>query len=160
MLSLGKKIMIFDGGMGGELVKTGIPHRIPEDLNITRPDVIKAIHKSYADADFITTNTFGLNKFKYKGDFSIPAVARGAIENARAAGKRVFFDIGPTGLLLKPYGTLDFDDAYEAFREVVLASREGVDGYIVETFSDLYELKAALLAIKENSDKPVCNYDL
>ncbi len=155
MLSLGKKIMIFDGGMGSELVKTGIPHRIPEDLNITHPDVIKAIHKSYADADFITTNTFGLNKFKYKGDFSIPAVARGAIENARAAGKRVFFDIGPTGLLLKPYGTLDFDDAYEAFREVVLASREGVDGYIVETFSDLYELKAALLAIKENSDKPV-----
>ncbi|MBQ8719711.1 MAG: homocysteine S-methyltransferase family protein [Clostridia bacterium] len=155
MLSLGKKIMIFDGGMGSELVKTGIPHRIPEDLNITHPDVIKEIHKSYADADFITTNTFGLNKFKYKGDYAIPLVAQKAIENARAAGKRVFFDIGPTGLLLKPFGTLDFDDAYEAFREVVLASREATDGYIVETFSDLYELKAALLAIKENSDKPV-----
>ena len=155
MLSFGKEIMIFDGGMGSELVKSGIAYTVPEDLNVTHPDVIKTIHKSYADADFITTNTFGLNKFKYKGDYEISFVAEKAIENARAAGKKVFFDIGPTGMLLKPMGTLTFDDAYEAFKEAVVCSIDKVDGYIVETFSDLYELKAAVLAVKENSDKPV-----
>ena len=155
MLSLGKKIMIFDGGMGSELVKTGIANKVPEDLNITHPDAIISIHKSYRDADFITTNTFGLNKFKYKGDFSIPLVAEKAIENARSAGKLVFFDIGPTGQLLKPFGRISFDEAYDSFAEIVRISRDAVDGYIVETFSDLYELKAALLAIKENSSKPL-----
>lgn len=155
MLSLGKEIMIFDGGMGSELVKSGVQYAVPEDLNVTHSDVIRAIHKSYADADFITTNTFGLNKFKYKGEYEIAFVAEKAIENARSAGKRVFFDIGPTGMLLKPMGTLTFDEAYEAFKEVVICSSDSVDGYIVETFSDLYELKAAVLAVKENSNKPV-----
>lgn len=155
MLSLGKEIMIFDGGMGSELVKSGVAYTVPEDLNVTNPDVIRAIHKSYSDADFITTNTFGLNRLKYKGEYEIPFVVGKAIENARATGKKVFFDIGPTGMLLKPMGTLSFDDAYEAFKEVVLCSRDKVDGYVVETFSDLYELKAAVLAVKENSDKPL-----
>lgn len=155
MLSLGKEIMIFDGGMGSELAKAGISYTVPEDLNITNPDVIQGIHKSYKDADFITTNTFGLNKIKYKGAYPIADVAVKAVENARVSGKLVFFDIGPTGKLLKPMGTLTFDEAYDAFKEVVLASRDLVDGYIIETFSDLYELKAAVLAVKENSDKPV-----
>ena len=155
MLSLGKEIMIFDGGMGSELVKAGVSYSVPEDLNITHPQVIQSIHKSYKDADFITTNTFGLNKIKYKGEYEISYVADKAIENARATGKKVFFDIGPTGALLKPMGTLSFDDAYAAFKEVVDCSKDKVDGYIIETFSDLYELKAAVLAVKENSDKPV-----
>ena len=150
-----KNIMIFDGGMGSELVKCGVDFSIPEDLNITNAALIRNIHLSYSDADFITTNTFGLNKYKYKGNYLIQEVAARAIENARITGVRVFFDIGPTGQLLKPFGTLSFDDAYACYREVVIASRETVDGYIVETFSDLYELKAALLAVKENSDKPV-----
>ncbi len=147
--------MIFDGGMGSEIEKRGVPVTVPEDLNITHPEIIKDIHKSYATADFITTNTFGLNKIKYKGAYDLPTVAAAAIENARAAGKKVFFDIGPTGAMLKPIGTLTFDDACEAFKEVVLASRDKVDGYILETFSDLYELKSAVLAVKENCDKPV-----
>ena len=155
MLQLGKEIMIFDGGMGSELEKTGISFKIPEDLNVTHSDIIKGIHLSYSDADFITTNTFGLNKIKYKGSYPISLLCEKAIENARATGKRVMFDIGPTGMLLKPLGTLDFDDAYEAYKEVVLCSKDNVDGYIIETFSDLYELKAALLAVKDNSDKPV-----
>ena len=155
MHTLGKKIMIFDGGMGSELVKSGISYTTPEDLNITHPHVIKEIHKSYSDADFITTNTFGLNKFKYRGEYSVPFVAEKAIENARSAGKKVFFDIGPTGMLLKPMGALSFDDAYRAFKEIVLCSADKVDGYIIETFSDLYELKAAVLAVKENCDKPI-----
>lgn len=155
MLRLGKEIMIFDGGMGSELAKAGISYTVPEDLNITHPEVIQGIHKSYKDADFITTNTFGLNRIKYKGKYSLSEVANKAIENARASGKKVFFDIGPTGCLLKPLGTLSFDDAYEAYKEAVLCSKDKVDGYIIETFSDLYELKAAVLAVKENSDKPV-----
>lgn len=157
MTEFGRKLMLFDGGMGSELVKTGIACPVPEDLNVTHPDVIRKIHDSYAGAgaDFITTNTFGLNRLKYKGEYDIPSVAKAAIANARATGKRVFFDIGPTGKLLRPLGTVDFEEAYEAFREIVLASRDLVDGYILETFSDLYELKAAVLAVKESCDKPV-----
>lgn len=147
--------MIFDGGMGSEIEKRGVSVTVPEDLNVTNPEIIRDIHKSYADADFITTNTFGLNKIKYKGAYDIATVADAAIENARSAGKTVFFDIGPTGAMLKPIGTLTFDEAYEAFKEVVLLSKDKVDGYIVETFSDLYELKACVLAVKENCDKPV-----
>ena len=147
--------MIFDGGMGSEIEKRGISCSVPEDLNITSPEAIMDIHKSYSDADFITTNTFGLNRVKYKGKFDIARVANAAIENAKASGKKVFFDIGPTGSMLKPIGLLTFDEAYEAFKEVVLLSRDKVDGYICETFSDLYELKACVLAVKENSDKPV-----
>ena len=155
MQELGQTILLFDGGMGSELVKAGFSNVCPEDLNVTEPLAITRIHESYQDADFITTNTFGLNRLKYKGEYKISKVVECAIQNARKTGKKVFFDIGPTGKLLKPLGTLDFDEAYEAFREVVLLSRDFVDGYILETFSDLYELKSALLAVKENSDKPV-----
>lgn len=157
MLQLGKKIIVFDGGMGSEIEKRGLSSAIPEELNITAPDVIKEIHKSYADANasVITTNTFGLNRIKYKGKYTIKELADAAINNAKSTGKCVFFDIGPLGELLKPIGTISFDEAYEAFKEVVVASNEKADGYIVETFSDLYELKACILAIKENSTKPV-----
>ena len=155
MQRLGKSILLFDGGMGSELVKAGFANSCPEDLNVTNPDTIVEIHQNYSAADFITTNTFGLNRLKYRGQFDLATVARCAIENARKSGKYVFFDIGPTGKLLRPLGTLDFDTAYDTFREMVELSRDKVDGYILETFSDLYELKAALLAIKENSDKPV-----
>ncbi|MBR6072677.1 MAG: homocysteine S-methyltransferase family protein [Acholeplasmatales bacterium] len=152
--NLGKKIMIFDGGMGSEIEKKGLSGFIPEELNITNPDDIYDIHKSYKNSDFITTNTFGLNRIKYHGNYSIKEIAEAAISNARRTNKIVMFDIGPTGGMLKPIGTLSFDDAYNAFKEVVECSRDLVDGYILETFTDLYEVKAALLAVKENSDKP------
>lgn len=155
MLQLGKKVMIFDGGFGSEIEALGLGSFIPEELNITHSDDIKKIHLSYNSADFISTNTFGLNKIKYKGDYSIKELALAAINNAKIAGKKVFFDIGPTGSMLKPIGLLSFDEAYEAFKEIVLISKDLVDGYICETFSDLYELKACILAIKENSDLPV-----
>ncbi len=151
----GKEILIFDGGMGSELERAGILAPVPEDLNLDRPELVARIHRSYACADVITTNTFGLNRIKYRGKYRIADVAAQAVRLAREAGKRVFFDIGPTGALLAPLGTLSFDEAYDAFREVVLASRELADGYILETFSDLYEIKAALLAVKENSALPV-----
>ena len=153
--NLGKKIMIFDGGMGSEIEKKGLAGFIPEELNITHPDDIYDIHASYKDSDFITTNTFGLNRIKYHGSYDIKLLCEKAIENARRTSKIIMFDIGPTGAMLKPIGNLSFDEAYEAFKEVVLYSKDLVDGYILETFTDLYEAKAALLAVKENSDKPV-----
>lgn len=154
MLRLGQQVIIFDGAMGSEIEKRGLAG-IPEELNITRPAEIRAIHRSYSCADCITTNTFGLNRIKYKGKYTIKELAESAIENARAAGKKVFFDIGPTGAMLQPLGTLTFDEAYEAFAEVVNLTKDSVDGYIAETFSDLYEIKACILAVKENTDKPL-----
>ncbi|MDE6001191.1 MAG: homocysteine S-methyltransferase family protein [Clostridia bacterium] len=140
--------------MGSELEKLGFDG-IPEELNITNPEVIKSIHRSYSCADCIMTNTFGLNKIKYKGKYALKELALKAVENARAAGKKVIFDIGPTGAMIEPLGTLTFDKAYEAFAEVVEYTKDIVDGYIAETFSDLYEMKACVLAIKEHSKKPV-----
>ncbi len=153
--NLGKKIMIFDGGMGSEIEKKGLSGFIPEELNITHPDDIYDIHASYKSSDFITTNTFGLNNIKYHGTYDIKELAEKAISNARRTNKIVMFDIGPTGAMLAPIGNLSFDDAYNAFKEIVLYSKDLVDGYILETFTDLYEAKAALLAVKENTDKPV-----
>lgn len=155
MLQLGKKVLIFDGAMGSEIEKTGLISICPEDLNVTNPDIIQKIHLSYSKADIITTNTFGLNRIKYKGKFTVKEVCEKAISNAKKAGKPVFFDIGPTGALLKPLGTLDFDEAYQAFAEIVKFADKDVDGFIAETFSDIYELKACVLAVKENSDKPL-----
>ena len=112
---------------------TEIQRKKNEVLN----EVIKEIHNEYRYADFITTNTFGLNRIKYHGEYEIKDIALKAIENARSTGKKVMFDIGPTGSMLKPIGTLSFDEASEAFKEVVLISKDYVDGYILETFSDL-----------------------
>lgn len=148
------RVTIFDGGMGSELERLSLTG-IPEELNITHAEDIKNIHRSYADADYITTNTFGLNRVKYKGKYTIKELAVAAVQNARAAGKKVFFDIGPTGAMMEPLGMLTFDGAYAAFAEIADITRDIVDGYIVETFSDLYEIKACILALKEHSDKPV-----
>ena len=152
---LGKKILLFDGGMGSEIEKIGLSHLIPEDLNITHSEEIIKIHKSYSNSDIITANTFGLSRLKYKGSYDIKELAIKAIENARSTGKIVFFDIGPTGKMLKPLGDLEFDDCYNNYKEIVEITKDLVDGYILETFSDLYEIKAAILAVKENCDKPV-----
>ena len=154
---IGKKVLLLDGGMGSEIEKKGLSHLIPEELNISHKEEIIAIHKSYEEAgsDFITTNTFGLNRIKYKGKYSLKELVISACENARATNKKILFDIGPIGQMLKPIGNIEFDEAYETFKEVVLLAKDLVDGFICETFSDLYELKACILAIKENSSLPV-----
>lgn len=155
---LGKEVMIFDGAFGTELEKRGIMSKMPEMLNITDADQIADIHKSYIDAgcDFITTNTFGANRFKMPNE-DRKKVIESAIELAKRhrTSQYVMMDIGPLGKMLAPMGELAFDDAYEAFKEMVVNARDLVDGFILETFSDLYELKCALLAVKENCDKPV-----
>ena len=150
MLQL-ENIMIFDGGFGSEIEKRNLDTNLCMEYNILKPEVIKEIHNEYSYADFITTNTFGLNRIKYHGEFPISDIALAAINNAKSTNKKIMFDIGPTGSMLKPLGTLSFDEAYEAFKEVVLIAKDHVDGFILETFSDLYELKAAVLAVKENA---------
>jgi 5-methyltetrahydrofolate--homocysteine methyltransferase len=154
VLRLGKKVLIIDGGFGSELERIGLTG-IPEDYNLTRPDAVVSVHRAYACADIVTTNTFGLNRIKYRGEYDLKTLAEAAIRHARAAGKKVFFDVGPTGALLAPLGTLSFDEAYNAYAEIAELTRDLVDGYICETFSDLYEMKACLLAIKERTSLPV-----
>ena len=154
MLRPNEEVIVFDGGFGSELERRGL-YGIPEDLNITHSEEIKAIHRDYSCADVITANTFGLNRLKYSGRYSLREVAERAVMNARAAGKPVFFDVGPTGAMMKPLGILSFDEAYDVYAEVARISRDLADGYICETFSDLYELKACVLALKENTDKPI-----
>lgn len=153
-----EKVMVFDGGFGSELNKYNFPlGTIPEELNITNSDVVKAIHKNYVNAgsDIIVTNTFGANRLKMKkSKYSLKEIILAAIENARSAKpKYVFFDLGPIGQLVEPLGTLKFDEAYDIFKEIVLIAKDLVDGFALETFTDIYELKAAVLAVKENSDK-------
>lgn len=153
-----QKIMVFDGGFGSELNKLNLPlGTINEELNITNKDVIRTIHKNYvlAGSDFISTNTFGANRLKLaKSKYALKDIIVSAIENARSANpKYVMLDVGPIGQLIEPLGTLKFDEAYDVFKEIVLIAKDLVDGFILETFTDIYELKAAVLAVKENSDK-------
>ena len=120
MLRLGKKLTVFDGGMGSELERAGLGAYDPVELNLTHAEAVRAVHRAYAEAgaDVITANTFGLNRIKYRGEYSLKELACAAVENARAAGKEVLFDVGPTGALLAPVGTLTFDEAYEAYAEI------------------------------------------
>jgi 5-methyltetrahydrofolate--homocysteine methyltransferase len=156
--------IVFDGAMGTMLQNTGLKAgELPEVLNIRNRDVIIDIHKKYLDAGamVVTTNTFGANELKLKSaGVSVEDVVAAAVANAREAiGGRegyVALDIGPIGELLKPMGTLSFEDAYEIFkRQVLEGARSGADLILIETMTDLYESKAAILAAKENSDLPV-----
>ncbi len=151
---------LIDGAMGTELQKRGLKTgALPELLNLTDPDLIRAVHADYvaAGADIITANTFGANAKKLGSAEKVAEVVAAGIRLAREAGaKRVALDIGPTGALLAPMGTMSFDEAYDLFRETVLAGvKAGADLVIIETMSDLLEAKAALLAVKENSTLPV-----
>lgn len=145
-------IRFFDGGMGSMLKLAA--GELPEKLNISEPERVFAVHKGYADAgaEFITANTFGANSLKYD---NVDALVKAGVALAKKAGKKVALDIGPSGKLLKPMGDLDFERAVALFAEVVNAGKDGSDIIIIETMSDTYELKAAVLAAKENSDLPV-----
>lgn len=156
------KLLIFDGAMGTMLQKHGIKSgELPESYNITHPEIIESIHKSYIDAgaDIITTNTFGANSLKLKAyKYTQEQIISKGVRIARkAAGdKFVALDIGPIGQLMEPLGTLSFEKAYELFAEQVKTGTvAGADLILIETMSDLYEAKAAILAAKENSSLPV-----
>src|SRR6056297_2191397 len=163
---LKKDFLIFDGAMGTMLQEAGMKAgEIPELYNIKNPDIIYKIHKKYfeAGADVATTNTFGANRLKLEDKgYSLEKIIASAVKNAVKAAeefkekKYVALDIGPIGTLLAPLGTLKFEDAYEIFKEQVVAgTKAGADLILIETMSDLYEAKAAVLAAKENSSLPV-----
>ena len=162
---LQKEILVFDGAMGTQLQNAGLKAGdVPEELNITNPDLLVSIHKAYLDAgaDFISTNTFGCNRLKMQeSQYSLKELLQAAIQNAQKAkdmtNKEVYIalDLGPIGQLIEPMGTLTFDEAYDIYKEVVDIAKDFVDVVFFETMSDLYELKAGVLAVKENSNLPV-----
>lgn len=155
----GEEFLVFDGAMGTQLQERGLAAgELPELLCLTHPEVVREVHEAYvaAGADVVTTNTFGANADKLGDAATVEEVFVAAVGCAREAGARyVAADIGPTGQLLAPMGTLPFDDAYELFaRQVRAADAAGADLFVVETMADLAEAKAALLAVCENSDLP------
>ena len=155
----GDGFLLFDGAMGTQLQARGLAAgELPELLCLERPEVVTEVHAAYvaAGADVVTTNTFGANAEKLGSAATVEEVFSAAVACARAAGPRyVAADIGPTGQLLAPMGTLPFDDAYELFaRQVRAADAAGADLFVIETMADLAEAKAALLAVRENSDLP------
>ena len=168
---LGKELLFLDGGMGTLLQAEGLaPGELPETWNIEHPEKVEAIHRRYYEAgsDVVLANTFGANVCKFHDDrYTVEEVIRAGIANAKRAGEQigketyVALDMGPTGKLLKPMGDLDFEDAYQAFAEVAFAEavrygeKYGADLIHIETMSDTYEVKAAILAAKENSSLPV-----
>ena len=166
---LGKSLLFFDGGMGTMLQKNGLKGgEIPETLNITNPELIEKIHTEYleAGADIITSNTFGANPLKAEELCQdVCELAQKGIEIAKACAKKystqqkprfVAFDMGPTGKLLEPLGDLSFDECYESFKTVAItAEKSGADLVIIETMSDTLEAKAAVLAVKENTNLPI-----
>ncbi len=157
-----KEYVLLDGGMGTMLQQAGLKlGEIPEMYNLTNSDIVTNVHRQYVEAgsDIIYANTFGANRFKFEGtDVTVEEIIKAAIANAKKAtvGTEclVALDIGPIGRMLKPIGNLEFDTAYEVFKEIVLAGREA-DLIVIETMTNLMEIKAALLAAKENSKLPV-----
>ena len=162
--------LFLDGGMGTMLQKRGLKlGQLPETVNIQSPDIVKDIHKEYllAGADVITANTFGANCLKYD---NLETIVRSAIENAKKSieevgeeDKYVALDIGPIGKILEPLGDFEYEKAIDVFAQTVkLGEKYGADLILIETMSNLYELKAAVIASKENSDLPIfasCAFD-
>ena len=158
----GRAYLLFDGGMGTLVQAAGLHtvHAVPDLLNLTHPEAIVAIQRQYveAGADCITTNTFNTNRLKLaNAGATVAEVYAAAAANARVAGAPlVAGDIGPTGALLEPLGTLTFDEAFDIFSEQARAAEAaGCDLIVVETMADLLEAKAAVLAAVESTTLPV-----
>lgn len=172
---LGKQMLFFDGAMGTMLQVSGLkPGELPELLNLSHPDLITSIHKAYYDCGchIATVNTFGANACKLRETgYSPEQVISAAVSCAKAARslsdnpdeKFVAMDMGPIGRLIEPMGDLSFDEAYALFAEMaVCGERAGADLILIETMGATYEVKAAVLAAKENTSLPVfvtCAFD-
>lgn len=170
-----KKFIFFDGGMGTMIQKyPAVSYQIPEDLNFYHPEIIKEIHTEYlkAGANVITANSFGANKKKLEEENTRWTAEEYITESIKIQKEAIkefkslhpedlsprfaSWDSGQIGKLLEPMGPLTFDEAYEAYKEAaVCAEKNGADLAIIETMSDLYEVKAAVLAIKENTNLPI-----
>lgn len=157
------KPLLLDGAMGTMLQAAGLrAGELPELWNLTRSEDVTAIHRRYVEAgsDVLYTNTFGANRHKLAGcGHSAAEVCAAGVRCARAAGGEktlIALDIGPIGRLLEPLGDLSFEDAYETFCEMIEAgAAAGADLIVIETMSDLGEVRAAVLAAKEHSRLPV-----
>ena len=162
--------VFLDGGFGTMIQAAGLPAgKDPTDWNLENPEAVRSVHKAYVDAgaEIVLTNTFGANRLKYHGPHDLGELIRAAIANAKVAGSqkkvKVALDIGPTGKLLKPAGDLDFEEAYSAFAEMIRFATPISNGsatlqpdlVFIETMGDTREIKAAVLAAKENCDLPV-----
>lgn len=166
---LGKETVLFDGGMGTQLQARGLKGgELPEMWNLEHPEIVEELQRAYVDAgcDILKTNTFGGNALKQKrSGHAVSEIISAAMDIAHRAsnGKTaVALDIGPLGRLLEPFGDLPFEEAYDLFKEMVVAGRDRADLVIIETMTDIYEVKAAMLAVKENSDLPMivtCTFD-
>ncbi len=160
---LKRDIVFFDGGMGTMLQKNGLKRGDrPELMNINAPDTVERIQKMYADAgsNIICTNTFGASKINMDaiGLDDEEVISKAVAIAKKAGGGRTLtaLDIGPIGLLLEPFGDMTFDGAYELYaRHAILGERAGADLAVIETMSDLREIKAAILAVKENTKLPI-----
>ena len=151
-----------DGGFGTMIQAAGLPvGKDPTDWNVENPDAVASVHRAYLEAgsEIVMTNTFGANRLKYHGEHDLKELIAAAVKIARTCSgrpHRVALDIGPSGRLLKPAGDLDFDAAFAAFAEQVeVGAAAGADLVVVETMGDTRELKAAVLAAKENCSLPV-----
>ena len=150
---------LFDGAMGTQLQNMGLrAGKLPELLNLESPETVLRVHMAYVKAgcDIVTANTFGANRKKLGDAAPVDSVISAGVGIAKRSGAgAVALDIGPIGTLLRPMGQLSFDEAYDIFREMVVSGRDaGADLVVIETMSDLLEAKAALLAVRENSDLP------
>ena len=165
---LGKELLYFDGAMGTQLQAAGLQPGENTDLwNLSHPEVVTGVHKAYiaAGANILKTNTFGANALKLAGTgHTVDEVVAAAFANAHRAwdesgapSDRRFtaLDLGPTGKLIEPFGDLPFEKAVDLYAEMVRAGvRAGADLILIETQSDTYEAKAAMVAARENSDLP------
>ena len=156
--------ILLDGGMGTMLQAAGLKLGArPEELNITAPALIEGIHGQYAAAGsrIVNANTFGASAHKLAGSaYTLEQIITAGIENCKRAcapyGALTALDVGPLGELLEPSGTLAFEDAVAEYARIVKAGEAaGADLIFFETYTDLYELKAALLAAKENTHLPI-----
>ena len=168
-IDFNEKIYILDGAMGTMLQKAGMSSdETTTHFGQEHPEILRDIHKQYIDAgaDIIYAATFGINRYKMEElDVTLDEAVKTAMDAANAAkaeaaaeGKEVMvaLGLGPLGELLEPMGTLAFEEAYDAFGEVISAAvKYGADLAVIETMTDLYEVKAAVLAVKENSELPV-----
>ena len=163
MLFDNRKYIIYDGAMGTMLQKNGLkPGERPDVMNITAPQVVEHIHRMYVEAgsDIICANTFGANADTLSATGYSPEeiiTAAIAIAKRASAGRaKIALDIGPTGKLLEPVGDLKFERAYELFKQQAVAGEKaGADYAAIVTMSDLEEVKAAMLAVKENTKLPM-----
>ena len=154
--------IVLDGAMGTMLQKSGLKlGGLPEELNFTNPGLIEDIHRQYiaAGAQAVYANTFGANAHKLRSSgYSVTEVIEKGIEIARKAcdgtDTLVALDVGSLGRMMRPTGDMSVSEAYEMFKEIMLAGR-GADFIVLETMTDLMEIKTALLAAKENTELPV-----